>query len=463
MMQQISIITIIFCTLGLPFTKWHCIYNDEFSYLSVGQNVHNVKDLGQFFINGDCRSAFAENKNREHWHHLDIFYRPICSIAATIQHWAFGLEPYGYHLSNMTLHGINSALLFTLVSSVTTQATGFLAALYFGFHPIIAGDMHHIDYFHIFLSLFFVLLVGLFLLRFCNTRSLVWYACALGAYALALLTRETALGALPIIFGGLWLWDKRSCPLIRTLPFIFIACCYIALRFTMYPQNGGAVTSTLIECIRARFSLRLLTIIYDGLGMPWLLYTSSAIRLSILMLSTCAILCLFIRNTHKLLCIFFACSALALLWPCFTVAGYTQRYLYEALPFIIGGFIVLFTAIKHKKKLAACLSIVIAYNAYTCVTSFKTYEAKAHQTAQLVHKLVNHSDITGRAVLVIGRPSDTLFGNHIFLRIFDLYRKDIASVFEIEKTDTECISTFKKFNRVMFVWDNEKREFTTKV
>ena len=155
LLSATTIFLLVFCTLGLPFKQWGCMWNDEFSYLSIGQNTQSIKEIGRFFVHGDVRQHFAENKTKAFSKNLDVFYRPLCSIFATLQYRTTGLNIYYYHLSNYAIHALNSALIFLLLSSVITTTPALLASLYFAFHPCIAYDLHHIDYFHIFVSVFF--------------------------------------------------------------------------------------------------------------------------------------------------------------------------------------------------------------------------------------------------------------------------------------------------------------------
>ena len=81
-----------------------------------------------------------------------LFYRPLSSISWGIDEAIWGLNPLGYHLTDLTIHLANSLLLFLLVRDTTnakldrsTQTTAsvslhdfaaFAVALLFAIHPI---------------------------------------------------------------------------------------------------------------------------------------------------------------------------------------------------------------------------------------------------------------------------------------------------------------------------------------
>ncbi len=74
---------------------------------------------------------------------VDIFnnpsssYRPIRNLSVALDHAIWGMEPFGFHLTNCLLHAIASILVF-LVSArlLHHQGYGWLAAAFFALHPI---------------------------------------------------------------------------------------------------------------------------------------------------------------------------------------------------------------------------------------------------------------------------------------------------------------------------------------
>ena len=64
-------------------------------------------------------------------------YVPFSSLSLAIDYKIWGLDPFGYHLTNLLLHLINTLLVFWLVRRLAHRLIpALIAALLFGVHPI---------------------------------------------------------------------------------------------------------------------------------------------------------------------------------------------------------------------------------------------------------------------------------------------------------------------------------------
>ncbi|XP_075235033.1 protein O-mannosyl-transferase Tmtc3-like [Lycorma delicatula] len=63
-------------------------------------------------------------------------YRPLCVLTFRWNYLIHQLEPMGYHLVNMILHGVVCLLYFRMCSMFLPETSGFVAALLFAVHPI---------------------------------------------------------------------------------------------------------------------------------------------------------------------------------------------------------------------------------------------------------------------------------------------------------------------------------------
>ena len=63
-------------------------------------------------------------------------YRPLTVLTFRINYLLGGLEPLGYHLVNIILHGVVTILYFQYLKRVTTEVISFIAALMFALHPV---------------------------------------------------------------------------------------------------------------------------------------------------------------------------------------------------------------------------------------------------------------------------------------------------------------------------------------
>ena len=85
-----------------------------------------------------------------------LFFRPFSSLTWAFDEWVWGMNPLGFHLTDLTIHLVNSVLVFVLVGRIATRDDGLpevesgsdapaisrrqiealLAALLFCLHPI---------------------------------------------------------------------------------------------------------------------------------------------------------------------------------------------------------------------------------------------------------------------------------------------------------------------------------------
>src|SRR3972149_2470330 len=65
------------------------------------------------------------------------YYRPIINLAYSIDYWIWGLNPSGFHLTNVLLHTLSGILLYlVLIRVLALEPVAFLSATFFLAHPI---------------------------------------------------------------------------------------------------------------------------------------------------------------------------------------------------------------------------------------------------------------------------------------------------------------------------------------
>jgi len=140
-------------------------------------------------------------------------YQPLSWISLGLDYLIWGLNPLGYHLTNVLLHAVNSVLVMLLAARLLRQnpaskvsrgvvAGATLAALVFAVHPLRVESVAWVTERRDVLSSFFLLSCVLAYLRAHqnppDASRRRWQFAVLGLYALSLLSR--AMGAtLPII------------------------------------------------------------------------------------------------------------------------------------------------------------------------------------------------------------------------------------------------------------------------
>lgn len=180
-------------------------------YLPALQNEFVADDFS-LIVNNDFmadRGSFSFLLNKDFLlqpYPVKLGARPLALLSLMADHAAWGLDPFGYHLTSLLLHGLNSALLFLLVLSLgakpragpdpgggdgTAEAgnvfrVALLSGLVFALHPLQAEAVSVASFRADLLSAFFCLSS---LLAFTRPR----YLLSLVLFALALFAKETAI------------------------------------------------------------------------------------------------------------------------------------------------------------------------------------------------------------------------------------------------------------------------------
>jgi tetratricopeptide (TPR) repeat protein len=185
------------------------------------------------------------------------YYRPLFVLLMRINYTIFHDRSLGWHLTALLLHLVVTWLTYTLVRKVTGQFTvAWLSTLIFGVHPIhhevvawISGTTE---------SLCAVFFVGAFLayLQSLEKSRCVWMTVSGVLYALALLSKETAILLPALVFSyeclGPKPGDGSTRPklperirraLVATSPYIPIALAYLIARDRILTGLGNAYAS----------------------------------------------------------------------------------------------------------------------------------------------------------------------------------------------------------------------------
>jgi len=155
------------------------------------------------------------------------YYRPLTFLLHAVDWQVWELNPLGYHLTNLLLHGGSSALVFLLGRRLDGVVTGLVAALLFALHPASHEAVYWISARFDLLATFLTLAALLLL-----TGAGPSYGAGVAVFGLALLAKESAL-ALPVIFLAHEVLIRRigsSAAVRRLVPLGVVTIGYALLR-----------------------------------------------------------------------------------------------------------------------------------------------------------------------------------------------------------------------------------------
>jgi tetratricopeptide (TPR) repeat protein len=159
-----------------------------------------------------------------------IDYWPVTSTSLWVEWRLWGLNPLGYHLTNLALH-LAGVMLFWSVLRRLRVPGAWLAALLFAVHPINVESVTWIAERKNLLALVFYLLSIRWFLKSGIVEGATrqrfappWHWLSLLAFVLAMLSKGS-VATLPLVLAGIIAWHRRPtlADLARLVPFFIVA------------------------------------------------------------------------------------------------------------------------------------------------------------------------------------------------------------------------------------------------
>ncbi len=233
------------------------------------------------------------------------FWRPLQILSYLFDFTVWKLHPLGFHLGNVLLHFLCAAALFWLAWLVfADRRLAALAALLFAVHPAHTEAVSFISGRADPLSLLFLLLSFGLLLKDAARPRLRFFLLSLGAYALALMSRESAL-LLPVLVVVYRLTLRKPVSRRAFGGLIVISALYAFLRLTALrsvwpaePLSGFTLTQRLPGAFAALAGYGRVLAVPFGLHMEYgsRLFAWSDPRVGLGML---ALVCCLVATGHR--------------------------------------------------------------------------------------------------------------------------------------------------------------------
>ena len=183
-------------------------------------------------------------------------WNPLTWISLGIDHALFGLDPWGYHLTNVLLHGATTLAVVLLVGTLFSRAwnafdgrvlvAAVVAGMIFAVHPLHVESVAWVsERKDVLFGLFYVVAL-LFYLRFTEHHRRADYFASLGAFALALLAKPMAVSLpLVLVILDVYLLGRFSKPggihvIVEKIPFVALGIASSVVTI-MAQWHGGAV------------------------------------------------------------------------------------------------------------------------------------------------------------------------------------------------------------------------------
>lgn len=247
--KRIPYIFIILLILIVGFIAYSNSFHNEFVFDDVQQVVNNT--IIRSFNN--IPAIFTHNLGYYGGEQEGKFYRPIQTLTYMFDYFLWGLEPFGYHITNSLLHIVVSILLFFVISHITAnRLLSVITALLYIVHPVHTEAVTYVSGRADSLCVIFLLAIIIFQFKYWNSskklNKIMYYSVIMIFFMLALLSKELAM-----MFPILWIFteyclrnkDKYEGLLNRKfifyLPIIAMTIVWFLIKNAIVPTEAAMV------------------------------------------------------------------------------------------------------------------------------------------------------------------------------------------------------------------------------
>jgi protein O-mannosyl-transferase len=196
--------------LALVFVSILAIYIPSLKFAFYPNN-----DDGRLVLKNPSVIHFADNKGKVFTEFVYGLYHPLTTISFAIDYAVWGTNPFGFRLTNLVFHLINTLLVFLLLQKLFKKLyISLFSAAIFGLHPMHVESVVWISERKDVLYAFFFLLSVLFYLKARNRKDIVNHALAFLFFLCSLLSKASAV-VLPLVLVLIDYYHQK--PLFKSL------------------------------------------------------------------------------------------------------------------------------------------------------------------------------------------------------------------------------------------------------
>ena len=136
----------------------------------------------------------------------ELSYRPLVTLSYFTDYAIWGLHSFGFHLTNLILHTLNTFVVYLLLFKITRNFNlTVISCLFFSVHPILTETVNSVGFREDLLCATFFLLALFFYVKLYTSKyKNTCYIISLFAYFIALFSKEMAISLPLIIFVLDW-------------------------------------------------------------------------------------------------------------------------------------------------------------------------------------------------------------------------------------------------------------------
>lgn len=168
-----------------------------------------------------------------------VYYRPIAVLSYSLDYSVWGLDPFGYQLTNLLLHALVSIVFFFVLRSLAWghRVTAWLGAVVFATHPILVESVFGTARRHDIMAALFVLLSFLWFLAYLSSESqgkkTGYLILSLFSFVLGFWSKEPAIILPVLVLAYSWILLPSDDSLAGRANVARIALPYFAIAFLL--------------------------------------------------------------------------------------------------------------------------------------------------------------------------------------------------------------------------------------
>jgi len=169
-------------------------------------------------------------------------YWPVTNSSFWLEWRLWGLNPLGYHVTNVLLHVASAVLIWAILRRLHVPAA-WLAASIFALHPVNVQSVAWIAQRKNTLSMVFFLLSILWFIHDLDTGKRRWYLLSVAAFVFAMLSKGSVAILPGVLLLVIW-WRNGGVArrdLVRMTPFVVVAVCLTVVNIWFQARMPGGI------------------------------------------------------------------------------------------------------------------------------------------------------------------------------------------------------------------------------
>lgn len=206
---------------------------DDIGFIVNNKAIQSFSPFSKFLTDPNIFTGSDGNGDARNW-------RPIASFVFAIEYNLLGAKPFGFHFISILLHLANTVLAYVLIRKITKNSfLAIFAVSLWALYPVLTEAVSWVSNQSSLIFFTFFLLSALALLKYKERPDKkIFLVVSYIFFAFSLLTKETALGGIFVIWMVLLYYFNFKKHFKLFSPFLIIGAAYLFARYQILGSLG---------------------------------------------------------------------------------------------------------------------------------------------------------------------------------------------------------------------------------